>query len=324
MVICKEWNQLLQEPCVWSSFMLTVNYTGSEVIAPRVCHTAVKINNKIYIYGGHVPTHGPTFFIGEIKKDLYSFDLDSQSWEVVATSQELPQRTEHSCVLFNDKLYFFGGYESPYTCSMFTFDPATNEMELIEMSGDIPLPRSAHSAVVYGNKMYVFGGWEGTSSRNDLVSFDFETKEWRNIEYKGVTPHPVRSHNAVVYKDSMYVLTGFGEDVHSKDIYAYNFASEEWSVVKVSGYSPTPRSRSRCIVHDNFLYLFGGWDRTVYFKDMWRFNFETGYWTEIPTDVKSGLGQHSAVIHKNRLFIFGGFQSNLQAPTNTMLCYKLP
>jgi len=193
----------------------------------------------------------------------------------------------------------------------------------IVASGSAPCARSAHSAVVYKDSMYVFGGWDCTTSMNDFFAFNFETQEWRQIAHKGNPPPPVRSHCAVVYKNGMFTFGGFGER-HPNEVYRFDFDTETWMIYCPSlSSSPPGRSRSRAITFGKKMYIFAGWDRRSYFADMYCFDFEHRSWKVVNTQFEFGIGQHSMIAFEDAIYIFGGFCSALQKPTNSLWLHVL-
>jgi hypothetical protein len=65
---------------------------------------AVFYNNKVYISGG---CSGLTRF-----NDLWELDLVGYAWKELRTSGVPPSiRNSHTCVVVNEKLFVFGGYD---------------------------------------------------------------------------------------------------------------------------------------------------------------------------------------------------------------------
>ena len=74
---------------------------------------------------------------------------------------QLPYRTEHTAVVFEDNMIVYGGFNSfAYTNSLFMLNLRTFTMKIPPMSGPPPPATSAHSAAVCGEWMYIFGGWK--------------------------------------------------------------------------------------------------------------------------------------------------------------------
>lgn len=70
---------------------------------PRMGHSAVIYDKKMWIYGGKGDK-------GNLN-DLQVFSFNKNSWLTTPTSASTPgQRRSHHCVIYSNKMYVFGGY----------------------------------------------------------------------------------------------------------------------------------------------------------------------------------------------------------------------
>ena len=77
---------------------------GGHPPARRYGHTMVSHDRFLYVFGGAADSCLPN--------DLYSFDLDSQTWNLVipATESQCPSgRLFHAAAVINDSMWIFGG-----------------------------------------------------------------------------------------------------------------------------------------------------------------------------------------------------------------------
>lgn len=104
----------------------------------RCSHTAVAIDDKIWVFGGRCKVNlGSSFFSGtgvQYRNDLYCFDPGMN--ENVLSHQQV-----------------------------------RSEWTRYEPRGSGPSGRSMHSAIAIGKKMYVFGGAQSTGVRDDTSGF---------------------------------------------------------------------------------------------------------------------------------------------------------
>jgi len=79
----------------------------------------------------------------------------------------------HSCCLYGNKMYLYGGYSGSERLSdMFAYDFETNHWSEVDCSfGDLPSGRSSLVAQVFENCLYIFGGYNGRSVLNDFYKF---------------------------------------------------------------------------------------------------------------------------------------------------------
>jgi len=320
--VCREFRALSTDDGLWRRFFVRI--PSRDAPTARVCHSALVYEEKMYIYGGHVPDS--MNYIRDVKNDFYAYHFTSRKWEPIHPKSEMPYKTEHTAVLYKNCMYLFGGYSGPLgyrDTAIYEYNFETKTATRIEAAGTFPPDRSAHTAVVYKDHMYIFGGWDGSESNNDFYKYDFATREWTPVSCKGASPPRIRSHSAVLYHDYMVVFGGFGENVHPNTIFAFHFPTSTWEEIKVPG--PCGRSRFRMVFYDNSLWCFGGWDRKLYFNDLWRFKLETKSWQRIEAAFElSGVGQHSLAVHKGRMYLYGGYCWDSKAPHPHLYVYRLP
>ncbi|KAJ8101360.1 hypothetical protein POJ06DRAFT_251290 [Lipomyces tetrasporus] len=198
-------------------FLNTSTYLWSKaiVIGPRpharYGHTMNIIGSKLYVFGGQFDD---IFF-----NDLYSFDLNTvqgvsaeSRWELVAPASDVapPTRTNHSTVVFNGKLYIFGGTNSTeWYNDTWCFDPVTGTWKQLSCVGYFPKPCEGHKAAIVGDVMYIFGGrsLEGTNQRN-LASLKLTTNRWYTFQNMGPAPSPRSGHTMSVFGSKIFTLGG--------------------------------------------------------------------------------------------------------------------
>uniref|UniRef100_A0A672J469 Kelch domain containing 3 n=1 Tax=Salarias fasciatus TaxID=181472 RepID=A0A672J469_SALFA len=109
-----------------------------EVPYMRYGHTAVLLDDTIYLWGGRNDTEGAC-------NVLYAFDVNTHRWFTPKITGTVPgARDGHSACVLGKAMYIFGGYE-----------------QLIESAPTRGTParwRDFHSATIIGTKMFVFGG----------------------------------------------------------------------------------------------------------------------------------------------------------------------
>jgi len=272
-----------------------------------------------------------TQLFNEVKADMWKYDFETRNWTRI-DCKALPTKTEHSAVVYNNKLWLFGGYSGKvFTNSLYSYDFRTNECIELQARGEIPPQRSAHIAVVHRDSMYIFGGWNGTSQNNDLYKFSFATLTWNKVLHTG-NCFARCSHSAVVSErdKALYIFGGYGGkgQKYLADLLRFDFDTSTWTEIKpVSSLVPTPRSRAKMVEVGNKLCIFGGWNKVEHFNSFYEFDLSLKTWTQVPTEFESEtfqadegkIGQHTFITDKNLLYIFGGY--NTAAKTSTANLY---
>jgi len=321
-LVCKTFSNVASEYCLWKMFMIRLHTSGK--IAPRVCHSAVVYKNKMYVYGGHLPDSHT--FIKDVKKDVHSFDFEFRKWnKEVTIGNDMPEKTEHSAVVYKNGMYVFGGYSgnaSYLDINLYKLDLDTMETSVLQGTGQKPPGRSAHSANVWREYMYIFGGWNGTESNNTFYRINLETLEWSLVPAKGSPPPCIRSHSAVIYDDFMYIIGGYGPNGHTEFPYSYDLLNNEWIPMIDNRDGPCSRSRLRTVVYGNSLWCLGGWNRSSYYNDLWKFNLDTRSWSKIQSSFElTGIGQYSLVTYKNQIYVYGGYNPGTSSPQPNLYTY---
>jgi len=294
---------------------------------PRLCHSSLIWKDQMYVHGGHNTVRGTQLF-AEVKNDLWKYKFDERQWEQMKVDG-MPAKTEHSAVIYKNKMYLFGGYSGEYfTNSLYCFDFDTNVCSAVPATGEIPPERSAHVGVVYKDKMYVFGGWNGTDQNNDLYSFDFATLKWSRVIAKGPLPSARCSHAAVVSEkyNSLFIFAGYGGKTQKylNDMCQFSFETESWTITEHT--PPSPRSRMRLVEFNDKIYIFGGWNKQEHFNHLYQYDIARRRWKEVELAIdpsEGKIGQHSMVVFNNILYIFAGYSSSVQSSTNDLYAYRL-
>ncbi|KAH7726521.1 kelch domain-containing protein 3 isoform 2 [Aphelenchoides avenae] len=236
----------------------------------RVNHAAVAIDDKIYSFGGYC--------MGEARGrnvaiDVRVLDPMENKWSIVVVQGvNPPTRYGHTAVVWNDRMYVFGGFEDEtqrLSRETYCFDFLTKAWTQVMTQGTPPSRRDYHTACVGDGKMWVFGGRSDAMGQShsgldiycdQLRCLDLHTERWSLHKATGDRPCGRRSHSAWVYDDEMYIFGGYisSTDAHFNDTYAFNPSTCRWRRIKPVGAPPCAR-RSQCtVVLADRVFLFGG------------------------------------------------------------------
>lgn len=149
------------------------------------------VSAKLFLYGGQLDSR--------IFNDLWMFDLSSfrkptSHWEKIVVdtsdSEDLPALTNHSMVVFNYKLYIFGGLNLVQLSNeLYCYDPTLNKVSRKKCFGDVPPPIEEHSATLIKNLMVVYGGKNSKNETvNDLYILNLNSMFWTKCEQFNLNP----------------------------------------------------------------------------------------------------------------------------------------
>jgi len=193
-------------------------------------------------------------------------DIDECSWIKVLVPNEKPApRRYHSGVLYDGKLYVFGGVLiKPATNDFYVFDFGAKKWAIVVAHGTPPSPRCGHSAVVYDNKMWIFGGHDNNRHPfNDLFYFDFTQAKWEQVQPTNegeAWPAPRYHPSATLIGANWYIFGGAASKLkYFNDVYAFNLGDRKWTLVVTKGDVPDPRAGHLSVEWNDKLYIFGGY-----------------------------------------------------------------
>jgi len=277
--------------------------------AGRLCHTSVVVGTNMYIYGGHITQPSSEYF-HTVKNDMYECNLQTREWREVPVNETDPRRTEHTAVVYNNKMVIFGGYSgNGYENSVMIFDFGAKQWQQLATLGESPSARSAHTAVVVGDSMYVFGGWNGVHCMNDLHHLNFMTNTW-----------------TLICADTSQASRMSGSANHRHSIFAYPSAAERNAH---AGELPSARCSHGAVVFPAgdpasgfqapVMYVFGGYaieganesPNKGYLDDLYEFHFDTKKWYRSKSwgTAPSPRSRFRMIPYKDSIYLFAGWNS---------------
>ncbi|NJD01985.1 MAG: hypothetical protein FIA99_05175 [Ruminiclostridium sp.] len=276
----------------------TQKASGPASMLERRDHSAVIINNKMYIFGGK--SSSAYFPLAE----NWEYDIINNSWTQKSPPSDGRGKSEHSAVVINNKMYVFGGDDAGLSNYTWEYNPSNNTWT---RKANGPAERAGHSAVVINNKMYIFGGYDSSyNKRNDTWEYDPVTNIWTQ---KAAAPVWIAKHTAVAINNKMYIFGGnVGTLITSKYLYEYDPATNIWTQ-KASGPTDMPsRSNHTAVTIGNKMYIFGG----NHLKDTWVYNPVSNTWKQDYPGPESmnARSMHTASVLGNKMYIFGGWDSS--------------
>ncbi|XP_019875994.1 kelch domain-containing protein 3 [Aethina tumida] len=138
----------------------------------RDFHTAVCINDRMYLFGGRGTVYAPNMPEEEVySNELWYLDLNHFEWHLVCANGDIPiGRRSHSAFVYNEKMYIFGGYNSlleQHFNDLNEFDPRTNTWRRLDISGTPPCERRRQACIPVGEQVFVFGGTSPNPKRTE-------------------------------------------------------------------------------------------------------------------------------------------------------------
>jgi N-acetylneuraminic acid mutarotase len=113
------------------------------------------------------------------------YDIFLNRWNRLPENGKPPiPRSGAKGVHFEDKLYFFGGYQKKrgdFYKDLFYYDLFKSEWFNIDalQTGELPSERTDHSVVVWDGRLWVYGGYDGRRKLGDLYKCCIKNKKYK-------------------------------------------------------------------------------------------------------------------------------------------------
>ncbi|MCU0320819.1 MAG: T9SS type A sorting domain-containing protein [Chitinophagaceae bacterium] len=156
---------------------------------------------------------------------LSSFFINAQT-ETFAKKKSLkddiPSRHSSQMVSYNNKLYFFGGYNQGVSSTtvndFWEYTPTTKTFVQLPLPTNVSIQNQRAITHVIGNKMY-------TGSFSTWRQYDFTTATWSAIaSFPGDNIGSSGKQGNFVINDTIFVLSG-----SSKTFFSYNIVTNTWT-----------------------------------------------------------------------------------------------
>ncbi|OHT17530.1 hypothetical protein TRFO_02581 [Tritrichomonas foetus] len=182
-------------------------------IIGRRKHTLNCLNKYLYLIGG-LSSEKPVDKATDKTVDkecceIMRLEIGTGTWSRICSRFSIT-RYGHTCVVYGTSLIVFGGRNKAgeFFNDVLRIDTIDNNVEKIEVNGEIPLPRAYHSAIVFHDRMYIFGGCNKNGILKDFCMLDLKDYSWKLIRTKKEVLRPYKHHKAFLIGNEMLVIGG--------------------------------------------------------------------------------------------------------------------
>ncbi|XP_034232301.1 attractin isoform X1 [Thrips palmi] len=305
-------------------------------------HCAVVWKDSLYIVGGESYHRA---------KMLYTYDFNGEVWETPQMEYKNAPRPRygHSCVMFGDKIFMYGGVEisGEVSSDLWAFDVNAKTWENITVRSEScnttgnsslpcgPLQSAGHTATLVNKSqrpdrmVIIFGHSPRYGHLHTVQEFIFGTREWNVVKTRG---YPVRGgygHSSALdpLTQLIYVYGGFIYEnslILSNRLYSYEPNSRTWRLLMSA---PSGRFlHTASFISGGLMIVFGGNTHNdtahshgakCYSSDLLAYDVLCDSWSPLPLPPR-GLSRadlarfgHSAVMFDGSLHIYGGFDGQM-------------
>jgi len=223
-------------------------------------------------------------------------------WTRATASASFSKRSEHTSVVFDNKMWVIGGSMGGFTTFSdvwYSSDGAT----WTRATASAPFSgRRLHTSVVFDNKMWVIGGRDGYYYPGD-VWYSSDGATW--TQATASAPFSGRQgHTSVVFDNKMWVIGGHNGYANRNDVW-YSSDGVTWTQATASA-SFSKRRGHTSVVFDNKMWVIGGRDGSSNLNDVW-YSSDGVTWTQATASAPfSGRQGHTSVVFDNKMWVIGG------------------
>ncbi|UYV73510.1 ATRN [Cordylochernes scorpioides] len=251
----------------------------------RSGHSLVHYQDKLYMYGGQLSING------SVVAELWSFDLDRNTWKLVLRgggecAAELCSPLEasgHTATLVGDLMVVVFGHHPTYgylnTVQHYNF--SSGQWELVATRGAIVKGGYGHSSTYdrVTQRIYVYGGYHSTGTEAALTDFIYAYNPWERV-WMILTPSqsPRYLHASVFLHGLILVIGGttrpHNDQCFSSEILTYDIVANSWQTLTFPSTTGDSRHIGRyghaAVAYNDTVYVFGGFNGEI-LGSMYRF-----------------------------------------------------
>lgn len=230
---------------------------------------------------------------------------------------EIPtRRYGHSSSIYNNSIYYFGGYsvDTKVTNEFFEFDKEKYEVRQIKQNPNVK-SRFWHCSVTYKDFIYVFGGIGINSFDQTIFKFDIKKQEWIKVKYN--FPIGLSHFSYILENDSVFIFGGMDSTKGMKvynNLLEFNLKEEKIKFLNLKE-NISPRYGHSSVVYNGTMITYGGADDKGNISsdnNFFGLNLKTLIWKRLESngDIPTPRNGMSLNIYKNeKLILFGGLKN---------------
>ena len=266
----------------------------------------------------------------------YSFGQDiippKMRWRRLFYSQGCPN-FKHAGTSCNDKIFTFSSCQPPHNdkniIDVHTLDLNTETNRIGHWKfltkappniSNIPPTIQNRCTFPLNKNIYIWGDNDQNKNSNNLYCFNIDSNNWSMTTTKGQSPITNKSMVGCSLMNKAYIHSG----TEPSKIYSLDLSIKTWETFETTGNIPPPRESHTITACGDHIYLWGGHDKNGIHRngDLFYLNINTKVWSMTPYtwDTPPTRYNHTAVTHKNVIYIFGGV-SNDNTPLNDLYSF---
>ncbi|MFS4469246.1 hypothetical protein [Maribacter sp. 2210JD10-5] len=184
----------------------------------RFGHTTMVFNDKLWVIGGVGTAEGTDGLI--YLKDAWVSE-DGKNWERVADNKAVFGRTDHTSVIFDDKLWVILGLDSnnQYSDEIWYTEDGQN---WIKPTGGASLPeRFNHTSVVFDDVIWVIEGLPQFDDTYAGIWYSKDGTDWKLLSENNELGQ-LANHSATVFREKIWVIGGEESGITQNGVWVFD------------------------------------------------------------------------------------------------------
>jgi len=288
----------------------TVTNTWSKVpgIVGLINASAVALNNRLYIVGGHYQ------YLECRSEDIYEYNPETDN--ILIVKKLNVGKAAASVSVKDNKIIIFGGRDltdEDTHLNPIVYDKSIVANEEISYGRltkltEKSLPKDCTISKV-GDSLVCCGGRYNDSRKiGYLHKYHIPTKAWT----KGTDIGPIIKHSSISNGTELFIFGGIDKEGNALNLFRkYNPITDTWTELAIG---PSARYGTCMAINDDVIYLHAGYTNSGPAKDTWKYTISTNTWTQL-SDAKTSRYNHSMTIIDNNLVIHGGKKESALSDT---------
>ena len=274
---------------------------GTSIPSVRNGVTVIATKNKLHLLGGW---NGSTEIATNLVADISGGLNDYSAYYAVDKTN-----------------YLMPGAGTPWSNQYQTNTAQSVNLSTWAQVSTFPATISHTHIVVTKNKVFAIGGNIGGSTSsaiyNATINTDGTIGSWSNI---GSIPSVVTNGSMIVTKNRVHLLGGWTGSTGLNTVYTAAINADGTLGTWTTGNTlPGTLHYTNAVITKNRVYLFGGHNGSGYVSTVYYAAINSdgtlGTWFTNTVALPNALGEHHAVVTKNRVYLIGGYNGSAYVST---------
>jgi N-acetylneuraminic acid mutarotase len=267
-LVCMLSSILAISPSVFSLEIQRIPSTGSPPAKRQLSSMAHDpIDNTLYLYGGLEES-------GEPLDEMWSFNLDSNTWEQIFTPSVVTPGKRFMSYLYyiaSERAILLYGGSGPRgaVSDLWKFDIVTRMVRYMQWSyvdtkGIIPIPSMHPYITEYtdAGKRYlaIIAGLTRFGTLNKIYTLDLETLIWSELAVSGHGPDLCKLGTISFVEDTFYVFEPVELTSHMMKMLKLSLKDKVWERTDIDSFIENAVVDFNSITYDKYIYLMPGVD----------------------------------------------------------------